>query len=378
MVYITVKQSPMYHQLTIEDLMFGDFQGSSLISLNIANTRTYETEYVSDKFLSKVDVGGLIRKLDAFNKSTEHLRAVPRKDLYHSFPIPKRHGGLRRIDAPNEDLMNALRLLKTIFEKDFCALYHTSAFAYIKGRSTLDAIKRHQSNESKWFAKLDLHDFFGSTTLEFVMNMFSMVFPFSEVVKYPQGRCALETALDLAFLNGGLPQGTPISPIITNVMMIPVDYKLSKAFRDMGGQRLIYTRYADDFTISSRTSFAVGDVERIVMDTLNKFGAKFTLNQSKTRYGSSSGRNWNLGLMLNKENKITVGYQRKKQFQAMLFNYTMDRKNGSPWTREDIQTMYGLYSYYHMVEPETIDAIVNHVNTKTNSSIIDFIKTDLH
>ncbi len=377
MVYVTVKQSPMYHQMTVEDLLFGDFKGSSLISTNTSNTRTYAVERVSDKFMSRLDVMGLIRKLKAFNASTESLRNQPRKDLYHSFSIPKRHGGLRRIDAPKPDLMNALRLLKTIFEQDFCALYHTSAFAYVHGRCTLDAIKRHQANESKWFAKLDLHDFFGSTTPEFVMKMFSMVFPFSEVMRYPQGRAALETALDLAFLNGGLPQGTPISPIITNVMMIPIDYQLTKQFRDFNGKKLIYTRYADDFTISSRTTFSVGDVERAVIDTLNKYDAKFTLNQSKTRYGSSSGRNWNLGLMLNKDNEITVGYKRKKQFQTMLFNYVMDRTNGTPWATEDIRTMYGLYSYYHMVEPSVIDAIVDHASKKLGTSIIDAIKHDL-
>ena len=153
MVYVTVKQSPMYHQMTVEDLLFGDFKGSSLISTNTSNTRTYAVERVSDKFMSRLDVMGLIRKLKAFNASTESLRNQPRKDLYHSFSIPKRHGGLRRIDAPKPDLMNALRLLKTIFEQDFCALYHTSAFAYVHGRCTLDAIKRHQANESKWFAK---------------------------------------------------------------------------------------------------------------------------------------------------------------------------------------------------------------------------------
>ena len=147
--------------------------------------------------------------------------------------------------------MDALRRQKTMYEEDFHVLYHTSAFAYIKHRCTVDAVKRHQSNQSKWFAKLDLHDFFGSTTLDFVMSMFSMVFPFSEVVKIPEGKAQLRKALELAFLDGGLPQGTPISPLITNVMMIPVDFKLSKAFRDYDKQQFVYTRYADDFIISS-------------------------------------------------------------------------------------------------------------------------------
>lgn len=49
--------------------------------------------------------------------------------------------------------MDALRRLKTMLEEDFHVLYHTSAFAYIKKRCTVDAVKRHQKNESKWFGK---------------------------------------------------------------------------------------------------------------------------------------------------------------------------------------------------------------------------------
>lgn len=377
MTYITVKQSPMYHQITIDELLFGDFKAPALISANTSNTKTYAVERVSDKFLSKVDVTQLVKKLDAFDAATASLRAADRKTLYHFFSIPKRHGGFRKISAPNPELMNALRLLKTIFEQDFGALYHTSAFAYVHGRSTLDAIKRHQANESRWFGKFDLHDFFGSTTLDFVMKMFSLVFPFSEVVKYPVGKAALETALELAFLDGGLPQGTPISPLITNVMMIPVDYKLSNALRNFHDNKLIYTRYADDFLVSSRTTFSVSEVQHLIMDTLHDFGATFTLNTSKTRYGSSSGSNWNLGVMLNKDNQITVGYKRKRQFQSMLYNYITDGRNGRPWSQEDIRSLDGLRSYYRMVEADNIDAIIDHINEKMHTDVVASIRNDL-
>ena len=247
----------------------------------------------------------------------------------------------------------------------------------MKNRCTVDAVKRHQQNNSKWFGKLDLHNFFGSTTPEFVMSMLSMVYPFSEVVKVPQGRQELRTALELAFLDGVLPQGTPLSPLITNVMMIPVDFKLSKAFRNFHKQRFIYTRYADDFIISSKYDFDVHAVEELVVQTLKDFGAPFSINNTKTRYGSSSGRNWNLGVMLNKNNEITVGNKKKRQFQSMLYNYITDKKNGVEWNREDIQVMQGLHSYYRMVEKETIDAIVKHINEKMEVDVLRLIKDDL-
>lgn len=377
MVYITVMQSPIYHQMTLEEFLFQNFQAQTILNTNVSNTRTYAYETVSEHFTSRIDTDALIRKLVRFNEQTEALRAQERSTLYETFHIPKKSGGLRRIDAPKPELMNALRNLKTIFEEDFHALYHTSAFAYVKNRCTVDAVKRHQKNNSKWFGKLDLHDFFGSTTLDYVIKMFSIVFPFSEIVKFPNGEAELRKALDLAFLNGGLPQGTPLSPLITNVMMIPVDYKLANAFRDFDKQRFIYTRYADDFIISSKVDFDVHRVEKLVVDTLHEFGAPFTINESKTRYGSSAGRNWNLGVMLNKDNEITVGHKKKRQFQSMLYNYITDKRKGVSWPREDVQTMQGLHSYYRMVEPETIDAIVKHTNEKMETDVLRLIKDDL-
>ena len=377
MVYITVRQSPIYHQMTLEEFLFQNFQAPPVVNANMANTKTYEFESASEHFTSKLDVDSLIRKLEQYNQSTAQLRERDRHSLYDSFHIPKKSGGLRKIDAPLPELMDALRRLKTLFEEDFHALYHTSAFAYVKKRCTVDAVKRHQQNIRKWFAKLDLHNFFGSTTPEFVMSMFSMVFPFSEVVKTQRGRDALRTALELAFLDGVLPQGTPISPLITNVMMIPVDFKLTKALRDFNKQRFIYTRYADDFIISSQYDFNVRDIEELVCKVLRDFGAPFSINESKTRYGSSAGRNWNLGVMLNKDNEITVGNKKKRQFQSMLYNYITDKKNGVAWNREDLMVMQGLHSYYRMVEERAIDAIVQHINDKMRVDVIRLIKDDL-
>jgi len=383
MVYVTVKQSPMYHQMSLEEFLFGGASEQPVLNQNMTNTRTYEFQELSEYMRRKLGVStsGLIQRLAEFNAKTEQLRAKPRHDLYYEFYIPKKSGGLRKIDAPQPELMDALRELKTIFEENFHALYHTAAFAYIRHRSTVDAIKRHQSNESRWYAKYDLSNFFGSTTLDFILKMFAMIYPFSEVANDQTGYVELKKALELAILDGGLPQGTPISPIITNIMMIPVDYKISNALRDFNKQRYVYTRYADDFQVSSRYDFSFREVEQLIVSTLAEFGAPFTLNKQKTRYGSTAGRNFNLGLMVcNGDDggvRITVGAEKKRRFKAMLSSFVLDTLHGKPWDINDVQVMEGHRNYYRMVEGETIDDIVNNIGKKYGVDILKMIKEQL-
>lgn len=378
MTYITVMQSPMYHQLTLEEFLFQQRRYENpVINDNTANTRTYAVDTVSRRFLETVSVPHLISQLVKFNERTEYLREKPRKELYYEFFIPKKSGGLRRIDAPCEDLMEELRNLKRMFETDFKALYHTSAFAYVKKRSTLDAVKRHQANESKWFGKLDLSNFFGSTTLEWSMKMLGMIFPFSEVMQYGQGEQQLEKALELGFLNGGLPQGTPLSPMLTNILMIPIDYALANTFRDFQKQQFVYTRYSDDTIVSSKYDFDIHAVEKLIIDTHKQFDSPHVLNVKKTRYGSSSGKNFNLGLMLNKDNEITVGYRNKRQFKAMIHSFICDYLNGIVWPLEDVQRLDGIRNYYKSIEKERIEEIITAENEKARVDVVAIIRDRL-
>lgn len=382
MFYVTVKQSPVYHQMTLEELWFGndDDLGRKYRS-NATNTKTYEVQYISERFKKGLDTENLIQSLIKFNEQTADLRSVDRHSLYYEFKIPKKSGGLRKIDAPEAPLMEALRNLKSIFENEFNVLYHTSSFAYVKGRSTIDAVKRHQRNESNWFAKFDLSNFFGSTTLDYTMKMLSMIFPFSELFYEEYAREELRKALELAFLDGGLPQGTPISPLITNTIMIPVDFKLYNAFRkykdDDEEKYLVYTRYADDFIISSRYDFRCKGVQEFIKTTLASFDAPFQINEKKTRYGSRAGSNWNLGVMLNKDNNITLGHKEKRRFTAMLSSYAMDKKNGVQWEYGDIKSALGTISYHRMVEgKDNVDGLIKTLNKKFDMDIEAEMKKD--
>lgn len=377
MFYFTSKQSPRTHQITLEELIFD--KPVVEYSNDPTATRTYAMERIPNRLNSITpNVLQLRNELAEFNKKYKELSERNRKSLYSEFHIPKRSGGLRTIDAPHEELKEALYELKTILEWNMnFTTYHTAAFAYMKGRSTIKCVKKHQQNESKWFLKLDLSNFFGSTTIDFLMKMFLMQYPFCLLYRMRDGEEQLRTALELAFLNGGLPQGTPLSPLVTNIMMIPIDHRISNELRNFDDKHLVYTRYADDFIISSRVDFDFRKVEEFVKQTLAEFSAPFTVNEKKTRYGSSSGRNFNLGIMLNKDNEMTIGRQAKREFEGMLQNYAACKLSNKPWDRQDVQVLAGKISYYKMVERETIEKIIDHFSQKMGVKITDAIACDL-
>lgn len=395
--YITRMATPRCHQMTVEELLtksddeLSKFFNQSTDSNAGSNTVTLCLDKIPEKILRTVNVDLLVRKLQEYNEKYSYLldkireyEAVPKEQrprmngmIYYEFPIPKKDGGLRIIDAPDEELKSALKEQAEIYRKYFGALYHTSAFAYITGRDVVKCVKRHQQNDSHWFAKFDLHGFFPSTTPEFVIGMLEMIFPFSEVLKRDDGREALYKALSLGFLDGGLPQGTPLSPFLTNVMMIPVDHTLSNALRDFDGKRFVYTRYADDFIISSRVDFRFKDIEDAVVETLKFFDAPFYLNTKKTRYGSRAGANWNFGIMLNKDNEMTIGYRNKRRLKAILTSYALDRVNGKAWDLGELQSVNGVMSHYNNVEPGCCDAIIDRLNQKFGVDIKEFMKADL-
>lgn len=375
MVYITLPQSPIYHQVTLEELLSGK-TNVGLVRSNETNTRTYCTEKDGHLLYREEAVPDMINSLVGFVEKYKHLYEVPRQSLYRKFHIPKHSGGLREINAPNEELDTALRELRTILETKCNASYHTSAFAYMKGRCTVDAVKKHQQNNSRWFLKVDFHDFFGSTTKEFVLSTLEHICPFNLIGQYSIGREALEKAIDLCFLNGGLPQGTPISPMLTNLVMIPVDFRITRALED-SGQQFVYTRYADDMLISSFTGFKSEDIQNIIRGVLRDCNAPYTFKPEKTRYGSRAGSNWNLGVMLNKDNEITVGHKVKKQFRAMIHSYVMDKKNNKSWEVNDVQTLAGLLSYYKMIEEEYFTKLIEGLSVKYSYDITASIKADL-
>ena len=354
--------------------------GKEPLSDMIPNTTTvrYRSRYSSNNTYSMTQINRFITDLREFNAFAEKFRTADRwNELYTHFKIPKKSGGLRPIDAPVPEFKNALTALRLLIEKNIGNFFHhPCAFAYIQERSTINLVQVHQKAKSRWFAHYDFSNFFGSTTLDFVLRMCERIYPLNMVMESTFGREELTKALELCFLNGGLPQGTPMSPFITNIMMIPIDHELLR-FAGNEEPHLIYTRYADDIWISCKYDFDYKKVEKYINEILKKFEAPFIIKPEKTHYGSITGRNWILGVMLNKDNVITVGHEVKKRFKAMLYNYIISAKNGILWELDDVYEFQGKISYYRSVEPDYINYTIGQYNKKFGVNVEAMIKAQI-
>lgn len=372
MIYITVRQKPKEKQISWLDLLSeDDISMNDTITNGAAGTITRVLPEATPELLSKINVPEMVNTLKRFNENHKNLFDADRKSLYRHFTIPKKTGGLRPIDAPCDELKLALDELSLILTEKFGVLYHTSAFAYIQNRSTVQLVRKHQVNESNWFYKTDISGFFPSTTLPFTMKMLKMIFPLSEISKDPEGYKELEKAISLGFLNGVLPQGTPLSPKLTNILSIPIDHRL---FNDLAHKRFVYTRYADDLHISCQQKFDPAKMTKYIEKVFREFGAPWILKPEKTHYGSRKGRNHLLGVVLNADNDIKVGYVTKKHFRGMTANFIMDYKHNKPWPADEVQQYAGLVSYYKMVEKEYFENLIEHFNKKFNVNINNIIK----
>lgn len=289
---------------------------------------------------------------------------------YHTFQIPKASGGMRRIDAPIDELKELQREIVRTFtmcQGTPMALPHDCAYAYIANRSAREALIQHQQNNSNWFLKLDIRDFFPSCKMENTINLLQLVYPFSQLSPTILGQI-----LEVCMWNGSLPQGAVTSPMLTNMLMVHIDKHINDVFYNWNNHRFIYTRYADDMLISARESFNWQEAQQLVADVLRPFF--FELKQEKTRYGSKAGRNWNLGLMLNKDNNITLGHEEKARIKAMLWNFLKDFEQQKPWTVAQTQQLIGQLSYLGGIEPQYKSKLINRYERKLHCSYRAIIK----
>lgn len=293
----------------------------------------------------KIKARKLAETITAFKNAHQDLH-----EMYQEFHIPKRSGGYRIIHAPKEELKLLQQSILKFFTDDCKLLPHNAVHSFVKHRNCKTAIETHQSTGAHWFLKLDIRNFFDSCTFAYAVATCSALHPLS-LLPGP----TLSNIISICFLDDKLPQGAPTSPILSNIYMQFFDYYLTKELKGF-----TYTRYADDLLISKTTAFNYQDV---IQTTTILLPPGLFIKPEKTRYGSCNGSNWNLGLMYNKDQVITVGYKNKHLIKNKIHNhFTHAPSTDSPEYGEWVSRLCelkGILAYYTFIEPEYFNNLTN-------------------
>ncbi len=216
--------------------------------------------------------------------------------------IPKPDGGIRLLGIPTATdrmIQQAIaQVLTPIFEKEFSE----HSYGFRPGRNAHKAIKQAQeyiSEGLKVVVDIDLEKFFDRVNHDKLMSLLSQRIADKRLLRLI--RAYLEAGVMLCGLvsptDEGTPQGGPLSPLLSNVMLHELDRELERR-----GHR--FCRYADDCNIYVRSKRA-GDR---VMASISRFIGK------------------RLKLRVNRE-KSAVDYPQRRKFLGFSF-YWKKREMG--------------------------------------------------
>ncbi|EGH64157.1 RNA-directed DNA polymerase (Reverse transcriptase) [Pseudomonas syringae pv. actinidiae str. M302091] len=271
------------------------------------------------------------------------------ENQYSSFTIPKKSGGTRTINAPHDRLRLIQRALSDLLQdciedindskpksavkgkfiaakKDDNPDYRRHKFfedvftptlshGFVRKRSIITNAMMHIDRKN--VLNIDLKDFFDSFNFGRVRGFFiaNNHFGLSPEIA--------TVIAQIACYNHKLPQGSPCSPVITNLIGHILDIKLALLARE---HSCTYTRYADDITFSTRSKHFPDALMREYkgiyvpgLELENRIRqAGFRVNSKKTRIQYQDSRQIVTGLVVNEKPNIRSEYWRTAKSQCHL------------------------------------------------------------
>ena len=201
--------------------------------------------------------------------------------------IPKASGGKRLLGIPTVLDRFIQQAVMQVLQADWDGTFSETNFGFRPGRSAHQAVERAQAYIASGHAivvDLDLEKFFDRVNHDILMGL---------VTKRVADKCLLRlirTFLNAGVMEGGLvspteegmPQGGPLSPLLSNLMLDVLDKELEKRGHH-------FVRYADDCNIYVRSQRAgervLAGIERFLERRL-----RLKINKAKSAVAKPSVR----------------------------------------------------------------------------------------
>jgi len=207
---------------------------------------------VKNKGAGGVDNLGVFELKDHLRQHWPTIRAKLLSGEYVPSPvrradISKPQGGMRTLGIPtvvDRLIQQALnQVLQPIFEPDFSE----ASYGFRPGRNAhqaLQAAREHVAAGKRWVVDIDLEKFFDRVNHDLLMGKLARKIEDQRVLKLI--RRYLEAGMMAQGLVSprieGTPQGGPLSPLLSNVLLTELDRELER-------RGLAFCRYADDCNI---------------------------------------------------------------------------------------------------------------------------------
>jgi group II intron reverse transcriptase/maturase len=269
--------------------------------------------------------------------------------------IPKPDGGIRLLGIPTVRDRFIQQAIAQVLTRMYDPNFSESSYGFRPNRQGHQAIRKAKEYIQEgytWVVDIDLEKFFDK------VNHDKMMVLLERRIKDGVLRKLIHKFLQSGIMIGGMyqrstegtPQGGPLSPLLSNIMLNELD-------KELEGRNLRFVRYADDCNIFVRSRKAA----KRVMEGITKFiewKLKLKVNKEKSMYD----RPWNrkfLGFTFTRSKKnprIRLAKQTMKRVKAKIRELTSRKWSISmeDRLRKLNQYLIGWLGYFALADTKSI------------------------